>query len=503
MYDGQEELDNLAWDKNDVDTKEALLDMRHKTVCRNVEELSEARFGKPARLITPLIGGGFNMLYRIRLEDTSPDIMVRLPCPGLIQFPQEKTAQEAATARLIAKETRLPIPRQHFYDMESPVGPYVMMDHVENQGSVSARLTDPSKDISEPHALDPEIADSTLDAIWGQIAQCYLQLHQLTFPRIGSLVEISPGQYRVAGRPITHNMTDMVRLANIPRSVLPAEGTTYTTGNAWYTALAEMHIAQLMFQHNDAVVSEDDGRNKYVARQIFRRLAIQGRLSTFGFSDDSWSAQSSNIPSSALLPAPSGSQNFRLWGDDFRAGNILLTSSDKIAALIDWEYTYVGPTQFSLDPPWWLLIETMEMWPSGMDDWCEVYQRRLQTWLAVMRKAEEADTHDSSTLPAPLSTYMEQSWTTGRFFLSYAARKSWAFDAVYWKYLDERFFGDRESDVPGQEDLWRTRFNLLSDEEQAAMEPFVRRKMAEAKERKLVDWDPVAARDSLSQLLFD
>ncbi|KND87585.1 hypothetical protein TOPH_07773 [Tolypocladium ophioglossoides CBS 100239] len=152
-----------------------------------------------------------------------------------------------------------------------------------------------------------------------------------------------------------------------------------------------MHIAQLMFQHNDAVVSEDDCRNKYVARQIFRRLAIQRRLSTFGFSYDCWSVQSPKIPGSTLLPAPSSSENFRLWDDDFRAGNILLTSSDKIAALIDWEFTYVGPTQFSLDPPWWLLLETAEMWLFGMDDWCEVYQKRLKTWLAAMRKAEVRD----------------------------------------------------------------------------------------------------------------
>lgn len=87
MYDGQEELDNLAWDKNDEDSEKALKQMRHKSVCRNVEGLSEAKFGKPATLITPLVAGGFNMLYRIRIEEISPDIMVRLPCPSLVQFP--------------------------------------------------------------------------------------------------------------------------------------------------------------------------------------------------------------------------------------------------------------------------------------------------------------------------------------------------------------------------------------------------------------------------------
>lgn len=118
-----------------------------------------------------------------------------------------------------------------------------------------------------------------------------------------------------------------------------------------------------------------------------------------------------------------------------------------------------------------------------------------------MRKAE-AEAGGPSLLPAPLSTYMEQSWATGRFFLSYAARKSWAFDAVYWKYLDERFFGDREGSV-AKNDLWKTRVHLLTEEERAAMKPFVGRKMAEAKERRLVDWDSEEAKKTLSGLLFD
>ncbi|KPM34568.1 hypothetical protein AK830_g12006 [Neonectria ditissima] len=230
-------------------------------------------------------------------------------------------------------------------------------------------------------------------------------------------------------------------------------------------------------------------------------LAKQGRLSSFGFADDNWSAQSFNIPPSTLSPAPAGSHSFRLWSDDFRAGNILLTEEDEIAALVDWEYTYAGPTQFALDPPWWLLLELPEMWSSGIDGWKEAYDTRLETWLSAMEGAE-ADMEDSSGLPAPLSTYMRESWETGRFFLNYGARKSWAFDTVYWKFLDERFFGRRRNGV-AQDDLWRTRVHLLSVEERAAMEPFVERKMAESEERRIVDWEPVEARQLFRELLFD
>ncbi|KAH6981059.1 hypothetical protein BKA56DRAFT_673502 [Ilyonectria sp. MPI-CAGE-AT-0026] len=208
--------------------------------------------------------------------------------------------------------------------------------------------------------------------------------------------------------------------------------------------LAEMHMAQLVFQHNDAISSEDDCRNKYVARQIFRRLAKQGRLSTFGFAEDDWSAQSAKPTSSTLSPAPSGSDSFRLWGDDLRAGNILLTDSDDIAALIDWEFSYAAPTQFALDPPWWLLLDLAER-ASGIDDWKHIYEMRLETWLSAMKRVEaEENIQDLHSLPVPLSTYMRESWEIGWFWLSYDARKSWAFDTMYWRYLDDKIYGRPE-----------------------------------------------------------
>jgi hypothetical protein len=97
---------------------------------------------------------------------------------------------------------------------------------------------------------------------------------------------------------------------------------------------------------------------------------------------------------------------------------------------------------------------------------------------------------------------MRESWATGRFWLNYAARKSWAFDTVYWKYLDERLFGVREAGVPAEE-LWRTRVELLREDERAGMELMVRIKMEEAKERVLVEWEAEEARERLSSFLFD
>lgn len=103
------------------------------------------------------------------------------------------------------------------------------------------------------------------------------------------------------------------------------------------------------------------------------------------------------------------------------------------------------------------------MWLGGIDKWTEIYSDRVQTWFEAIEEAEAETGVDlkNMQLPMPLSTYMRQSWDTGRFWLSYAARRGWAFDVIYRKYLDERFFGERRTGV--SKELWKTRVHGSSD----------------------------------------
>lgn len=121
FYGGQEELDSLVWDRNDEDSEAAQNQLRLKTFYRQVEEFVQHQFGKLATLISPLIFGGFDVLYRVQVEEMSPHIMVRLPCPSPVQFPGEKTMYGAATACLVAQETKLPVPRHLHFDQEVPL----------------------------------------------------------------------------------------------------------------------------------------------------------------------------------------------------------------------------------------------------------------------------------------------------------------------------------------------------------------------------------------------
>ena len=374
------------------------------------------------------------------LEGTSnDDVVVRVPCPAMVQFPDEKTLAEVATMKYIKDKTDIPVPGIYHYglsDHSPDISQFIIMQYIENNGSLSATLKDPKTKPGEIHTLDPDIPEGKLEELYSQMAGYHLQLSQQHFPLIGSLVVTGQNSYSVAARPISVNMNNMVQLANIPPAILPPNDKTYKTANEWYIALAEMHIAQLTFQHNDLVFTLDDCRNKYIARRLFWKLAKKGQLSKFGFAEDDWSSQSTSRCLTSLSLAPSGSDSFRLWCDDLRAGNVLLSKDEpqKIVSIIDWEFTYAAPTQFALDPPRWLLLDQPERWSDGIDEWRKVHDRRIKLWLRAMEIVEE-----SAGLNANLSKHMRESWETGRFWLNYAARKSWAFDSIYWKYLDEIF----------------------------------------------------------------
>ncbi|KAH6665755.1 phosphotransferase [Halenospora varia] len=442
MYNSREDFDNLAWDKNDEEWKEAQKQLRRQATYRKVESLVRQKYGKPAT---------------ISVEGTSDDVMVRLPCPGLAQFPDENSLSEAATAKFVAGNTTVPISKILFSGQNSDLGSFIVLPHVKNRWTLSHALTDPRDDPDTPHKLHTKFSESTLERLYGKAATG------------------DDGSFSVAGRPIIQNMNNMLQLANVPRSVLPPTSRTYTTTDEWYIALAEMHIAQLVFQHNDLVTSADDYRNKYVARQIFLKLAKEGKLSTFGFKEDNWSAQH-KFESTELSPAPDKTCSFWLWCDDFRPGNILLNDEEDVVAMIDWEFAYAAPAQFVLDPPWWLLLDIPEMWEDGIDNWVKTYSRHLETWLVAMQRAEESFHLVGDTLPFKLAEDMRESCETGRFLLNYAARKSWTLI----------FSGDRGNDILKNE-LWKTRINLLGDDKRRAMGPFVERKMEEMKQRVLVE----------------
>lgn len=76
---------------------------------------------------------------------------------------------------------------------------------------------------------------------------------------------------------------------------------------------------------------------------------------------------------------------------------------------------------------------------------------------------------------------MRQTWVGGDFWVTYAARKNFVFDTIFWKKLDHRFFGSCTVD---KENRWEKRIGFLSEERQC-MELVVRQKLQQVKMRAL------------------
>ncbi|OBT92290.2 hypothetical protein VE01_09540 [Pseudogymnoascus verrucosus] len=417
---------------------------------------------------TPLTGA-YNVAVVIDFSDDG-STLIRFPKPGKVMFPEEKVRNEVAVMRYVHAHTSIPVPFILHWGTreESPcgLGPFIVMEYVEHACDVSDALNTPGIPYEERPILDPSIDGEKLRGLYGQVADVLLQLSKLSFLKIGSLAQVDNGDtWRVTERPLSSNMNEIVQLGTLPRSKLPDKSATFKTSSSYLTTLANMHLRHLTHQRNDAIDSSSDCRRKYIARYLFWKLSLEGRLSH----------------------PDHNSGPFKLWCDDLRPANMLVNSNLELVAVIDWEFTYSAPVEFSHAPPWWLLIEQPEFWPRGIDEWITAYEPRLQTFLAVLREREDAlIQEDRLGEEQRLSLPMRESWDSGDFWVVYAARKGFTFNAVFWKYLDSRFFGP----VAGLDgDEWERRAGLLDEEEIMEIDSFVEQKVEELKTRVLA-WEP-------------
>jgi hypothetical protein len=299
-------------------------------------------------------------------------------------------------------------------------------------------------------------------------------------------------------------MNDLIVQGGIPPSILPPENTTYSTSAEWYAALADIHIAHLTFQHNKAIESADDCRDKFVARYLFRQRVRQGKL----LEDNHKNKESKK-------------ETFRLWIDDLRPHNILVDADLNIVGVIDWEWAYFAPESFVHDPPWWLLLSRPDYWRDTVLDFTEHFVRALGVFCRALRAEEDLasqtengdgqgeEEKDGWSLgqhiqalnsrgdEVRLSDRMRRNWESGTFWANYAARKCYGFDPVFWEFLDERFFGEN---VEGG---YEGRMHLLPEKVKRRMELVVERKVEERKEEKIVDWELEEARSYLADILAD
>ncbi|KAJ5249862.1 hypothetical protein N7489_000272 [Penicillium chrysogenum] len=355
-----------------------------------------------------LPNGAFNICYRVTFEN-GHRVLVRFTALGRVIARNEKVEDEVAIMGYVAQHTTIPVPHVLGYG-KCVVGPYIVMSFIEGN-PLSGYLRDSSQEIV---TLSSDIPMSVLKRAYFGMAEVLLELSKPTFPSIGAIRQDESGGWIV-------NAAD------------------------YFEELARQHFHHLEFQRNDAVTDEADCRKKYIARCLFRRISRQ-------------------ISKHCSGP-------FRLYCDDLRPDNVLVDPSRLIVAgVIDWEFAYAAPVEFTYAAPWWLLLERPEDWEPDLDQFMVRFMPRFHTFLEALQDCEARKIKDGSLLQSQrLSTAMENSLETGLFWICLASRHSSMFDEIYWSFIDQRFFG-----------LLTTiddRLCLLSAEERVDIDAFVEKKM--------------------------
>ncbi|KAM3502709.1 hypothetical protein MY11210_008988 [Beauveria gryllotalpidicola] len=214
-------------------------------------------------------------------------------------------------------------------------------------------------------------------------------------------------------------MNRISQFSNIALSVF--KESTFETASDYFEELARQHMKQLELQKNDAIVD----------------------------------------------------------GADCRKKNIIVDPSKlTVAGVVDWEFAYAAPAEFTYAAPWWLLLETPEDWEADLNVFLARYEPKFKVFIQALKERETEKIRCGSLQESGrISTVMETSLGSGLFWVCLASRHSALFDDIYWEFLDPKFFGTFES--------MEQRISLLHPDEQVEMEQLVQEKLRQAEEAKL------------------
>ncbi|KAK2732699.1 hypothetical protein FQN57_002489 [Myotisia sp. PD_48] len=244
-------------------------------------------------------------------------------------FRREKVEDdEVVVMNYISTNTSIPIPRV-LGSGTCKVGPYIILEFSEGK-PLSEYLRASQDDMVISTLLNFDIDDSILRRAYRIMAEILLELSRCRFSTIGGLAQDSSTTIVATELALTFNVNGLVRLGNLPPKKLSQ--TCFSTATAYLVSLAEDHLHHLESQHNEGP--------------------------------------------------------FPLFCDDLRPSNVLLDEDLRLLAVIDREFSYAAPAEFTHCSPWWLLLARPESRKAGFDDFLAHYiPRQTQTvFLEILRE---------------------------------------------------------------------------------------------------------------------
>ncbi|POS69682.1 phosphotransferase [Diaporthe helianthi] len=293
--------------------------------------------------------GSYNLSIAFHFYDESagPNItMFRVPIPGLVAFPEDKTRAEVATMLHVAEHTSIRVPRVYHWGTtaDNPTGlnlPFMIVEFISHSYDMGTLLAEP--ELVQRPELQGNI-NLVKEYLFRQLAKVHIQLSQLRAPRISAL-EVVDGRGVPGGAPKSFLLNNQITSYHVPEPVFAPDitsGNTISTSRQWYISIADMYIAGLLYD-TDLEKDDEDIRESFVARYLFRQLAKTRKLP--------------QRPDDDGTAAEQTTESFRLWCDDFRPHNVLCNDQGDVQGVIDWEFVYFAPESYIYDPPFWLIID--------------------------------------------------------------------------------------------------------------------------------------------------
>lgn len=272
--------------------------------------------------------------------------MFRVPIPGLVAFVEEKTRAEVATMLHVAEHTTIRVPRVYHWGTagDNPTGldlPFIIMEFIPHSYDMGTLWEEP--ELVQRPELKGDI-NLIKEHLFRQLAKVHVQLSHLHAPRISALTVVD-GRGVPGGGPMPFLLNNQISSYHVPEAVFAPNITStepLSTSRQWHVSIAEMYIAGLLF-NTDLERDEEDIREKFVGRYLFRELAKKRKLPQHPEDDGTAVGETK--------------ESFRLWCDDLRMHNVLCNEKGDVQGVIDWEFVYFAPESYVYDPPFWLFID--------------------------------------------------------------------------------------------------------------------------------------------------
>ncbi|KAK3905465.1 kinase-like domain-containing protein [Staphylotrichum tortipilum] len=292
-------------------------------------------------IFQPRKRGSYNICFFVEFDSPPERWVVRIPIPMCIipkDMLDEKTEVELATMRYVSPKTTLPIPKVHAYAF-SDTGlnglPYIIMDYVDGR---SLKDLDYGTGPTWGYLVVGDADTPASKHLHQQLADVYVQLRQLQFPKIGALglpshntpaLSCDPEEIRVSNRPLSIDVV-LQEIDGLEPGLSFPPRKPVNTAKEFAAGLLSLAANKLEKEADQTLDEKKPGSVLYAAHH-FERFVRQ-----------EW------------LDHTADEGPFVLTHGDMEhfAGNILFDKDYNLVGIVDWEWSRVVPAQFMVPPLW-------------------------------------------------------------------------------------------------------------------------------------------------------